>query len=297
MPSSRIQKALDKLCPVGTAVTQERFIEILEGIEIREIIDAGNLLIKNEKDLPVTLEGFCLACGEMSRFNIDNKFGGRVENGRVLPNWRERLDCLQCKMNNRQRLMAGLVRRHFLEKPNAKSYFMEQVTPIYRWVKREFDSSYLTGSEYLGHEYDSGQIVNGIRHENVEQLSFKKAELDLIVSNDVFEHVPNPIVAFRNCARVLTPGGSMLATFPFHHTRQVTRKRAELKQGVLENILPPEYHGNPISPEGSIVFTDFGWDVLDMFTQAGFRKAEVEIYASQEFGHIGHMPFVFRAIR
>jgi len=297
MASSRIQEALDKLRPVGTAVTKEKFNEILEGVEVREIIDAGNLLIKSEKDLPVTLEGFCLACGEMSRFNIDNNFGGRIENGRVLPNWRERLDCLKCKMNNRQRLMAALVRRHFSERLEAKSYFMEQVTPIYRWVEQEFDSLYLIGSEYLGHEYDSGYIINGIRHENIEQLSFKNAEFDLIVSNDVFEHVPNPMVAFRNCARVLTPGGSLLATFPFHHDRQSTRKRAELKQGVLENILPPEYHGNPISPEGSIVFTDFGWDVLDMLIKAGFREAKVEIYASKEFGHIGHTPIVFRAIR
>lgn len=46
----------------------------------------------------------------------------------------------------------------------------------------------------------------GIRHEDIEKLSFKDASLDLGVSNDVFEHIANPLDAFKACARVLRPG-------------------------------------------------------------------------------------------
>jgi hypothetical protein len=276
-------------------VSKEGFAKILKTASASNYWDDNRLSVSCEEDLPILFNGYCLACAQMNRLIVDDLFGGRIEKGRLLPNWRERLECNKCKMNNRQRLMAGLVRQCFSDAPRAKSYFMEQVTPIYQWASQEFAYFDLIGSEYLGFEYESGQIIDGIRHEDVENLSFKESSLDLIISNDVFEHVPNPAVAFSSCAQALKPDGLMLATFPFHHDKLVSIQRAELNDGIIENLLEPEYHGNPLSSKGSLVFTDFGWDVIEMLLQAGFRQAEVVIYASRELGHFGHMPYVFRA--
>lgn len=41
------------------------------------------------------------------------------------------------------------------------------------------------GSEYLGPQYSSGEIVNGILHEDIGNLSFKSDWLDMIVSNEI----------------------------------------------------------------------------------------------------------------
>ena len=46
------------------------------------------------------------------------------------------------------------------------------------------------------------------------------------------------------------------------------------------HILPPQYHGNPLSEEGSLVFTDFGWDILDTLKEIGFEKANLIVYYS-----------------
>src|SRR5690606_36870284 len=136
-------------------------------------------------------------------------------------------------------------------------------------------------------EYDGGQVIQGVRHEDVDNLSFPDGELDLIISNDVFEHVPNPPRAFAECARVLKPGGPLLATIPFNPNMAQSTVRARLVDGRLEHLLPPDYHGNPVSEDGSLVFADFGWDLLATMKQAGFSHASIDIYASVQYGHLG----------
>lgn len=174
---------------------------------------------------------------------------------------------------------------------------MEQVTPIFLWAAKYSRNHQILGSEYLGHQYESGTIINGIRHENVERLSFGDNRLDLIVSTDVFEHVPNPDVAFFECARALKKGGILVASIPFYCARNDTVVRARIKDGKVMNILSPEYHGNPVSPDGSLVFSEFGWDLLSKLRAAGFSEAHVDVYGSRLLGHLGDGQIVFRAVR
>ena len=156
-----------------------------------------------------------------------------------------------------------------------------------------FKNHNIVGSEYLGHEYESGSIIKGIRHEDVEDLSFQDNSLDIIVSNDVYEHVPNPQKAFRECARVLRDGGLLLATIPFHVNSDSSEIRAELTAHNVNHLLSPMYHGNPISADGSLVFTDFGWDLIQMIKESGFTDVKVDIYSSDEYGHLGGGQIVF----
>ncbi len=200
-------------------------------------------------------------------------------------------------MNNRQRLIAALISNELEEVQEKRVYLMEQVTPIYNWVKTTFINSghTIVGSEYLGYQYTGGEKINGIRHEDVNSLSFTDGSLDLIVSNDVFEHVPNPAKAFAECARVLKVGGVMFATIPFHSSNNESIIRAKIVNGQIVPVLTPVYHGNPVSADGSLVFTDFGWDVLDQIKAAGFSDVTVNIYASVRLGHLGGGQIIFKA--
>jgi SAM-dependent methyltransferase len=200
-------------------------------------------------------------------------------------------------MNNRQRLIASLIKQELLNCAYKNIYFMEQVTPIFSWAEKLFTEHHLVGSEYLGHEYAGGTILSGVRHEDVEDMSFDDESFDLIVSNDVFEHVPNPSLAFSECARVLRAGGVMLATIPFHSDLDASVVRARLIDNKVENLLPPSFHGNPISADGSLVFTDFGWDVIASIKNAGFANVFVELYASSTHAHIGEPQLVLRAYK
>ena len=164
---------------------------------------------------------------------------------------------------------------------------MEQVTPIYDWVKNNFNNHQVIGSEYFGFDYIGGEIINNLRHEDIENLSFKNSELDLIVSNDVLEHVPNPHVALKECYRVLNQNGKLIATIPFHRDQEFSISRSKIQEQILIHILSEEYHGNPISDKGSLVFTDFGWDLIDIMRSLGFINANISIYFSEKYKNLG----------
>lgn len=254
-------------------------------------------IIAQSKGEAFAVEGFCVPCNKQVQFLVDMQSGGQRHAHGWIPNWRERLECPYCRMNNRQRLIATLIKQSLANKHEQKVYFMEQVTPIFNWAKMSFPQHHIIGSEYLGHEYEGGSVIKGIRHEDVENLSFSDESLDVIISNDVFEHVPNPSRAFSECARVLKPGGIILATIPFHRDKDSSVTRAKLVDGRLEHILPPAFHGNPVSAEGSLVFTDFGWDLLDTIRRSGFADVGVDIYASAHLGHLGGGQLVFKAYK
>ena len=90
------------------------------------------------------------------------------------------------------------------------------------------------------------------------------------------------------CCRILKPGGRMLATFPFFRsTAGRTVQRARLEGGAVRHLLPEQYHGNPLSEKGSLVFYDYGWDFLDMCREAGFSDAYALAYYDAKMGHVG----------
>jgi len=271
------------------------------------------------------VEGFCIPCDRTVPFAVNMLAGGRREGELIAPNWRERLVCPRCKMSNRQRLMAALVEQQLQGTSSKHVYLMEQTTSLYRWFVRHFPGQSIIGSEYFGDCYRGGETITawryhvpirlnalfnttrhkaslfysmlrmgGVRHEDVTKLSFRSGSLDMIISNDVFEHLPDPSKAFAECARVLRPGGVMLASIPFHSGYDISVKRAECRIEGPVHLLPPVYHGNPVSTEGSLVFTDFGWDVIRSFKKAGFSDAVVEVYASAKFGHFGGGQLIFR---
>jgi SAM-dependent methyltransferase len=245
-----------------------------------------------------TLPGYSVTAREFVNFEVDNLWGGKRNGNRFFPNIRERFVCPISHLNNRQRLMAALIANELAAQGDGCSvYFMEQVTPIYMWALKSFGKHTVTGSEYLGHDLSAGQIVDGLRHEDVHHLSFESSSHDLIVSNEVMEHVPWPRRAFEELARVLRPGGTALMTFPFHAHQAKSLVRAELIDGKEQHYLQPEYHGNPVSAEGSLVYTDFGWDLMDLIREAGFRDVALEIYHSAPMGHLGANNLVFRIIR
>jgi GT2 family glycosyltransferase/glycosyltransferase involved in cell wall biosynthesis/SAM-dependent methyltransferase len=245
------------------------------------------------------LPGYCRVCKRDVNFLADRQCGAVEVQGIWLPNWRERLVCPVCALNNRQRAMACAARnavKHYRDK-RPDVYLMEQITSLFQWMSTSVPQAGCIGSEYLGEDVTPGKVVKGIRHEDVERLSFKDESFDIIISNDVLEHVVNPGKALVEACRVLRPQGELLMTVPFHISEEKSRRRAKLVNGKLEHILPPVYHGNPVSEDGSLVFTDFGWDFLQDIRNAGFGKVALRFYWSEVYGHLGAGQHYIHAVK
>ena len=265
----------------------------LKGRDIEALLER-----EHRDDEHYSVAGHCLACGRRSAFIVDMQSGGRRTDRGCVPNYRERLECGRCRLNNRQRVIAALMRERLDHAPApADVYLMEAVTPVYQWARDTLATHRINGSEYLSPTAPSGAVIGGIRHEDVQAMSFADASLDLIVSNDVFEHVPDPWRGLRECHRVLRPGGELLMSIPFDPALSESEVRATLGASGIEHLKPPMYHGNPVSADGSLVFTDFGWDVLERLQDAGFAQASVDCFLAPHYGHVGDGQLVFRATK
>lgn len=158
---------------------------------------------------------------------------------------------------------------------------------------------------FLGSEYAPSiaeqEAIFPILHQNLQALTFPAGSFDYVLSNDVLEHVPDLCASLRECARVLVPGGVLVATFPFAFNSDQTIQKATLEHGQVVNIMEPEYHGNPMRPaEGSLVFQIPGWSVIDTARSEGFGDAYFLYICSQRHGIIGGDLagiFVFVAIK
>lgn len=241
------------------------------------------------------LDGYCAICQRPSVFLVDQQFGAQITEQGWQPNWRERLSCQICHLINRQRALI-----HFAKLVSASAdhpldlYVMEQITPVFTQLT-QLPSLNCVGSEYLDDNLPSGTIKEGIRHENVESLSFKADCFDIVLSNDILEHVNEPLQAMAEVYRILKPGGRFLISIPFFLDRPTTIRRATLNNSEITHHLPPVYHGNPLTIEGSLVFHDFGWDFLTQLQQVGFKEVALHHYWSYFYGYLGEPLFYFNA--
>ena len=197
-------------------------------------------------------------------------------------NWRESGACSVCDNVSRVRLAAEWIGRSAQNYREPRIYITEQLTPLYKTLRNSFP--YLVGSEYVPETLArikssvalAMYLADGtarIRHEDVCQLTFADASLDLIGSFDVLEHVPKYVEAIAEFFRVLNVGGQLLLTAPFLAGSAKTLVRARIVDGALKHLEPPEYHGNPTIPgEGVLCYYHFGWDLLEALRVVGFRS-------------------------
>ncbi len=237
--------------------------------------------------------GFCEVCRKQVRFLVDYQHSDGIT-----PNFRERLACSSCGLNNRLRFMIGMVRNEIQHRGCKDVYLYEQVTSFYAFVlnMRRTWAFNLIGSEYLGHDQSGGAVVGGLRHEDALNLTLENASQDLIVSCDVYEHVPDFEKAMCEAFRVLRSGGRLLFSVPFNALASQTSIRASVEMSRITHRMDPVYHGNPVSSRGSLVFFDFGWDMIGTCQAKGFSDVYMLAYYGPEAGYIGNgMQYIFVA--
>lgn len=176
---------------------------------------------------------------------------------------RDNLECGNCGSIPRERAFA-----HCLETmiPGWRHMRVHECSPADRSISARMRAECL---HYVGTQYfpgtPAGTIRDGWRCENLEALSFADGAIDLHCHLDVLEHVNDPAACFAEMSRTLRPGGHVLFTVPVYADKAATERRAFYDaDGSVRHFAEPEYHGNPIDPQGALVTFHYGRDLADL---------------------------------
>lgn len=212
-------------------------------------------------------QGICSVCGTFGQF---------VEEGGAA---REGYHCRSCNASLRHRGQAEAMLQ-FFAKPGVASFHDLVSQPHFRKLAiyepalrgpfqkqlvkvPGYQRSYYWEDVHLGDERD------GVACQDLTNLTFANDTFDLIITSEVFEHIRRPEKAFREIHRVLKPGGMHIFSIPLEYPMPgVTRYRVDTTGETNIFILPARYHAAGDGSQ-SLVYTDFGKDMLDQLSDIG----------------------------
>lgn len=208
--------------------------------------------------------------------------------------YRDHLICPQCPGQSlpRERALAATLSA---KRPHWRSLSIHECSPAPRGISIVLANqceSY-TPTHYFPNAPLSAN-VNGFRNENFEAQTFPDGRFDLVLSLDVMEHVNRPDLVLQEVRRTLKPGGLYLFTTPTYKGKTETERRAELlDDGTVRHFAQPEYHGNPIDAEGTLVTFHYGYDLPNLIYEWSGLNTEVIRWYSPAMGIIGDFTEVY----
>ncbi|KST63652.1 class I SAM-dependent methyltransferase [Mastigocoleus testarum] len=112
------------------------------------------------------------------------------------------------------------------------------------------------------------EISSRVFCQNLENLNFSDKSFDIVITEDVFEHLKHHEKGFKEVHRILKTGGYHIFTVPCYFDR-TTLVRVDTRGDKEIHLLPPEYHGDRI--RGKILaYRTFGIDIFPLLTKIGF---------------------------
>ncbi|UCD36801.1 MAG: methyltransferase domain-containing protein, partial [Fidelibacterota bacterium] len=217
---------------------------------------AGRILFKR----PVA--GYCSVCGEQGilykyghpRISYFCKYCGAVARNRHMA-------IILCRVLDLGEPFS--LRQLTATRPDLKVYQAQARGPIHDALAS------LPGyvcSEFRPDTPPGAISASGARHEDLQQLSFPADHFDVVITEDVMEHIRDTDAAWREILRVLKPGGYHVFTIPYDPARK-TERRIRIEGGEDIAVLPKVYHDDGM--RDSLVYTDFGSDLLEHLNQLG----------------------------
>lgn len=240
-----------------------------------------------ETDLPSHVyarDGFCPICAAAARFSARYSW------------YRDHLKCERCGSIPRERALALVLEERF---PAWRRLRIHESSPEPRGVSKKLAAEC---RRYVATQFfpdaAPGVTRNGFRNENLERQSFADGAFDLVITLDVMEHVNEPEACFREIWRTLKPGGAYLFTAPTYKENVASERAARfLPNGAAEHYREPEYHGNPVNPQGALVTFRYGYDLPELIRS--WAPFDVRVYRFHDHRHgiIGEFTEVYLCTR
>jgi hypothetical protein len=184
---------------------------------------------------------------------------------------KESLICPWCRSKHRARRIAAV----FFEETNRVAGSADQFGPILILnridglddVFRAFPGTVLTD---FVEGAEPGTVVDGVRHEDAQNLTFADGTFSAVIDSETLEHVPDLDQALSEIARVLKPGGLHIFTVPMKPGTPRTEPRmVRDPAGEWVDRLTPRLH-HPGGSWGWMVHTEFGADFAAKLRETGW---------------------------
>ncbi len=196
-------------------------------------------------------QGYCYTCDREVTFSAHHEW------------LREYYTCSNCGSIPRERALMYCIEKYY---PNWKQLQIHESSPSQRGasVKLQSNCKNYIGSHYF-ENFPVGKVHStGWRNEDLENQTFPDESFDLVITQDVMEHLFDPARGFSEIARTLKPGGAHIFTVPILNKEKPSRVAAKKdKNGEITYFCKAEYHGNPINNKGSLVTMHWGYDICD----------------------------------
>ncbi len=115
-----------------------------------------------------------------------------------------------------------------------------------------------------------GAVIEGVRSEDLERLTYAESSFDLVLTSESLEHVSDLTRALDEIHRVLKPGGWHIFTIPWlPHVASTFARTVRQPDGTLTHRAPEIRH--PGGDAGYLVFTEIGRDFPELVAQSGFE--------------------------
>jgi len=198
--------------------------------------------------------------------------------------FRDHFVCTHCGSIPRERALMVVIDSYF---PKWREAVIHESSPGQRGASLRLskECSQYIPSQYFP-DHTPGALVDKIRCENLESLSFSDESIDLHITQDVLEHVFHPSRAFREIARTLKPGGMHICTVPLVNKGNPSKLRARIENNDIFYLEPEQYHGSPVGDGRVLVTVDWGFDICQhIFESSGL------------FTHLVHIDDLSKGIR
>jgi SAM-dependent methyltransferase len=170
-------------------------------------------------------------------------------------------------------------------------YCPEAVTPFAQCLRTQFPHALC--SEFLPDPSDPMRDL--VPHQDLCALTLAEASVDLVLCNELFEHLYDLPSALSEIHRIQRPGGWLISTCPLAYDRYESIIKARHRDGATpgvaaeaELLTEPEFHGDPVAPEqGSLVYQIPGWELLDQARAAGLTDVHFRWLAAPSYGVVG----------
>jgi glycosyltransferase involved in cell wall biosynthesis len=239
-----------------------------------------------------SLKGFCTISGTNTEFTIssENLREDIVAASSSSINRHRQLVCaLSMALFGHPNSTLGTITDHIWTR-NMRIYMAEANSVLANFFANRLGPNSCVRSEYYGPDRRSGDVIDGILHQDLQRTSFADASFDVVITNDVFEHIPDAITAEKEVMRILKPGGVYCFTVPFLPASEHDHVLAELNaDGKIQYLTEPQYHSDPLRPaEGILVYRLFSFkDLKQRFERLGHEFRSYRFW-SQRVGILGN---------